>query len=200
MKRKVYIGLLVLGITSLFTIVVLTGYSIYKDINYHYTLNNIHYEHYTSNESFDVTIKNIRKEKRKEDVYEVDLNNLKGSSTYDLSINLPQSEYDTLIGSGYNTLSSKIYCLELAVPAKWGVYDVYYIDIYRYSCFGEKDFTESEIKDLATTSLEVFNDANTSSADDYDLTSIKEQSKSMQVSLISGGNKKSLKAMQKIVE
>lgn len=181
--------------------------------NYNYTLTDVYYNHYTSNEVFDVSVSHIRKEKGKEDVYEVDCQvipekgNEFASNEYSISPSLTKLEFEKIIGNDNNSVSSKIYVLELAVSSTF--FDLpftyspstYYITIYRYSCFGESDFTKEEIKDFAILALDVFSEANVAKKyERLDLSLMKEKVKCTKLGLSSGGGKDGLKEFDKIVQ
>lgn len=170
-------------------------------ISYQYTLNDVYYKHYASDNIFDVSVSKIRKEKGKEDIYLVNFETF--SSSYNISIDMPKSTYEEIIGSENNSISSNVYVLSFGVPAKYKARTrnrFYYIDIYRYSFLEENDFSEEEINYFASLALDVFSEANTSNAQKYDLSLMREKAKSYCLSLVIGSSRDGLSGMLKLKE
>lgn len=178
-------------------------YSEYCDYNYCYTKNDIYCDYFVQNETFDVSDLKIRKEKNKPDRYDFTLHTIVkpdaefANSLFDLQTSLNQSQYEKIIGIGNNSISSQIYSLELVVPAKYhSVYYSYYIQLIRYSCFGEKDFTVNEINEIAALSLNTFALENKSCGNNDNLSQLKKYANCMQV--YAGGTTKKTKEMKKL--
>lgn len=141
------------------------SYKIYKKVqyvqNFKYTTNNVYYKKHVIDKTFDVAITNIRREKGKEDIYEFELTREKAPDI-NSPFKLSKSEFEKYIGIGNNSISGEVYFLEIVVPVI-GYFDdntdniFREIDIYRYSFFGQDDFSESEIEDVARLSVSVFN-------------------------------------------
>lgn len=147
------------------SLIIIQFCSSWKAKNYQYTMNDIYYQQNKSSETFNVKVDNIRKEKGKEDTYEFSCTQGKGlESPGDFSYKLPKPEYDQLIGLDYNSVSCDVYELELAVKSKntsiLNPFGTFIFTFQRYSLFGEHEFTDEEIKQLAEKCLDAFDYAN----------------------------------------
>lgn len=119
-----------------------------------YTAKDISYKHTSEAETYSVEVRGIRKEKNKEDIYKLSIG---GFLRKELSI--PKSQYEELVGTGNNAITSNEYTLTLRVPQKIKSQYIW-IRIYRYAFLGESDFIEEEIAEISNIFLEALNDQN----------------------------------------
>ena len=105
----------------------------------------------THQASFDVLVEHVRKEQGKEPEYKIALKNLDNSGDGNTVLTLPESEYQTFIGTDYNVITGEVYELTLELPTPSRVKFLYSytgITLYRYSFLGETDFTKDEIAEI----------------------------------------------------
>lgn len=85
--------------------------------NVMYTANDVSYALEASTAVFDVEVKDIRKEKGKEDLYTVRFINIDDRSIrFDRKLEAP--DFERIVGEGNNTVSSKMYTLTYVLPNK----------------------------------------------------------------------------------
>lgn len=128
--------------------------------NYEYSMKDIYYKQYSTYETFDVTIDNIRKEKGKEDIYEFSCSS-PNNSGYDFKYSLPKSEYEEIIGVNSNSFSTNIYNLRFSVIPKliigFARNETFEVSFTRYAAFSESDYDKNETEQFAKRCLQVFN-------------------------------------------
>lgn len=133
--------------------------SYFEDINYQYTLDDVYYKQCNAIETFSVSIADIYKEEEKEDIYKLNYQNIINGNNY--FSNLNKSDFEKMMGKENNCLTSEVYTLSLAVWSKTkSKTTTYFIDVQRFACLGEMDFTGKEIEEITILLLPVFSNEN----------------------------------------
>lgn len=193
MKKDAFTKMEIVGIIFSISLVIATimgGITYHNHIEgiskYQYARSDLYVNEYEESAVFNITLVNTRKEKNKEPVYEIDLTTIPDdignvNGEINAHIRLLPKDYETYIGNGNNTISSKVYVLKLAVAGAESrnsddMGDVWYsISIYRYACFGEQPFSKEEKDKIIDMACEIFTKANSSFGENRDISILKDQ-------------------------
>jgi len=146
----------------------------------------IYYKSYSVGKStFKVDIQEIVSVKDEGKKYTIYLDNQdETKSAYDATVTVTEPEFNSIVGSTNDAITSTVYTLALYSTAHHAddsnllrdgsVHHGYYINIYRYSALGETDFTSEEIAQYRDLAVPILNDADKSCGKEYDLSSLKD--------------------------
>ncbi len=145
-----------------------------------YELKEVFYKQTMSTVVFDVKIADIRKEKDKEDVYNVKFEDMQ-SHRIRFDKLMSKSEFDKYVGLGNNTLTSIMYSVDYNLVARhWGSdQSVYALSIHRFSAFDEGDYTSDEATDYAQILVQHANARKDGKVSPYGTDRIESETKSL---------------------
>lgn len=162
MDSKLIFLMIVFGIFVVISLIILIKESIAtkKKREYIYTPKDVTVEQKKFIKSFGVVIKDVRKEKNKEDVYIISFKDLEGYGKYNETRAMTKTEYENLIGEENNTISGEV--LEIKFSANKITDKNCEMNLYvkQFLCLGDEEIEENEINLLLDESLKIFRDYN----------------------------------------
>lgn len=154
------IFLFVVGPLIWFLIQAGVGTKTWKE-NYTQTLDNVYVRTETRKDMYEVTVKDIVKEKKKGSLYTLAFDRLDdGYTTTDFTRTFTEDEYKTFVGEGCNLLETDTHILSLIIPSRLNT-EVYEVTVWRTAELGEDQFSDDDVRKIAEAYLELLREIDT---------------------------------------